>query len=64
MKMGVTYTPRGLVLSLAGNSLLGITNHEYSEEIPEEGVPVFGDLADMNPLSFRLYKGEHGYYVE
>lgn len=64
MKQEVIYKPRGLVFSRDGDFLVGITNHKDSQEIPEEGVPVFYDLDDMNPLPFRLYKDEHGYYVE
>ena len=66
MKQNVVYFPKnGLIFSRDKDYLVGITNHKETkdDEFPVDGIPVYYDLDDMNPLPFRLYKDELGYYV-
>ena len=64
MKQNVVYDPKsGLVYSRDKDYLVGITTHSSTEDFPINGLPVYYDLDDMNPLPFRLYKDELGYYV-
>lgn len=65
MKQEVILKKGGIVLSRDRDFLVGIATHDETAEFPSEGVPIFYDLDDMNPLPFRLFKGRDGtFYIE
>ena len=65
MKQEVILKKGGLVLSRDRDFLVGIITHDETSEFPTDGVLVYYDLADMNPLPFRLFKNYDGtFYIE
>lgn len=57
----------GLIYSLDKDFLVGLTIFEFSEdnEFPSEGVEIYYDLDDMNPMPFRLYQRPGGsFYIK
>lgn len=65
MKQEVILKTGGIVLSRDRDFLVGIANHDETAEFPKDGVPIYYDLADMNPMPFRLFKDSDGtFYIE
>lgn len=65
MKQEVILKRGGIVLSRDKGFLVGIITNSENCEFPDEGVPIYYDLADMNPLPFRLFKDRDGtLYIE
>lgn len=65
MKQEVILKKGGIVLSRNRDFLVGIITHDGTSEFPREGVPVYYDLADMNPMPFKLFKDSDGtFYIE
>lgn len=65
MKQEVILKTGGIVLSRDRDFLVGITNHDETAEFPADGVSIYYDLADMNPMPFKLFKDRDGtFYIE
>lgn len=64
MKQEVILKPGGCVFSRDLDFLVGIVTHNDMNNIPADGVPIYYDLDDMNPMPFRLYKDGRGYYIQ
>ena len=57
----------GVIYSLDKDFLVGLTVFNFSDEasLPSEGVKVYYDLSDMNPLPYKLFQKPTGeFYIK